>query len=88
MTRKRKKSKVVHVPAKPLPGSHKVRQHAKKLSAEWVDDDQWHVTGGQGEHVVTAGMYGKPDTFTCDCSSRQLAKDKLCSHVLAVMREM
>lgn len=71
-----------------LPGSQKSRQYSKRLTAMWLEGDRWLVSGGRENHIVIAGTFGIPKSFMCDCSNQDRAKDNLCSHVIAVMREM
>jgi len=54
----------------------------------WLEGDRWLVSGGRENHIVIAGTFGIPKSFMCDCSNQDRAKDNLCSHVIAVMREM
>jgi len=82
MTRKR------YTPRKPLPGSNRMRSNARKRTATWIENDTWKVTGGEHEHVVTAGQYSKPETFKCDCGLPEKRTDHLCCHIFAVMWEM
>jgi hypothetical protein len=76
-------------PTKPkLFGSWKARRYSQRLTAAWIEDNDWLVDGGAGPHRVHAGLFGKPETFICDCVNQAAVKDRACSHVIAVMREM
>jgi len=73
---------------KPLPGSNRMRNNARKRTATWMHDDTWRVDGGENMHTVTAGQYNKPETFKCDCGTAEKRDDHLCCHIFAVMWEM
>jgi len=73
---------------KKMHGTHRTRNWAKKRKAEYLDGDEWLVTGGLKEHRVTAGVYNRPETFKCDCDGWPNAKGGACCHVLCVMEEM
>jgi endonuclease/exonuclease/phosphatase family metal-dependent hydrolase len=65
-----------------------MRSNARKRAATWIESDRWLVTGGENQHTVIAGQFNKPETFKCDCGISDKHPDHLCSHILAVMREM
>jgi hypothetical protein len=69
-------------------GTQRMRHEASKRTATWIDGDLWKVTGGEKEHLVTAGQYINPKTFICDCGGAHDSPRHVCCHILAVMREM
>ena len=73
---------------RPSLGTQRMRHEAGKRTAVWLHTDKWLVTGGEHDHIVTAGQYENPQTFSCDCDGVNDSHRKLCCHILAVMREM
>lgn len=68
-----------------LPGTQRARRRARQLlQAQPIKPNVWLVTGGELGHGVTVDG----DTYTCDCGKQDQAKDKMCSHCLAVWLEL
>lgn len=68
---------------KPLPGSQRQRQRAKRiLSCVHVSEGFWRVWGGENEHIVKDGI-----PYLCDCKIMMEKQRPICSHIIRVMIE-